>query len=419
MILKRFQSRLCEFCIRFQVSALWNRLPSLLFQVDATILMLKQVPHFCLNTFSELLVWDRWFTSVPGEAAIFWTRVQKIHSMKIMKLIHCPPCRFDAAILFLWNQVPKPIVWDKSSRCLLNNVSPMLSLFKLVDCRLSQIDGPLLCYLTRPPILLQAAAILEETDSQTHSQVLCRQSAKIHACGQLVTRYILLVFCHGSFLDPPEEFHFEKSLCEVGYPRCVCCWCHHPFVETGSQIHLWDILPACLLNSGSSMVLSLNAFAGHFAWDNWFHTSPKSCATCRQTHSDSQVYADRFQEHALWNRLPIFMLKQVPKPIMPDRSPTCLLSGGASMLSLSKLVSAACLRSMTHFCVGWAAAKSYQAAAFLSCCQTRSQVYADRFQKSALWNRYIAPFVFVVDATICCWDRFPHPFCEIACQLVC
>ena len=60
------------------------------------------------------------------------------------------------------------------------------------------------------PSLLQAAAILEEAGPQTHSQVLCRQNAKIHSCGQFVTRYVLLAFCRGSFFDPPVEFHFEK-----------------------------------------------------------------------------------------------------------------------------------------------------------------------------------------------------------------
>lgn len=106
---------------------------------------------FCSKTFSELLVWDRWFTSVSGEAVIFWTRVPKIHSMKIMKLIDCPPCGFDAAFLFLWNQVPKPIVWDKSSTCLSNNGSPMLSLFKLVGSAACLKSTAHFCVIWRRP----------------------------------------------------------------------------------------------------------------------------------------------------------------------------------------------------------------------------------------------------------------------------
>ena len=151
VVLKRFQSRLCEFSIRFQAFARWNRLPSSLFQVNARVLMVKQVPLFCSKTFSELLVWDRWFTSVSGEAVIFWTRVPKIHSMKIMKLIDCPPCGFDAAFLFLWNQVPKPIVWDKSSTCLSNNGSPMLSLFKLVGSAACLKSTAHFCVIWRRP----------------------------------------------------------------------------------------------------------------------------------------------------------------------------------------------------------------------------------------------------------------------------
>ena len=54
-----------------------------------------------------------------------------------------------------------------------------------------------------------------------------------------------------------------------------------------------------------------------------------------------------------------------------------------------------------------------------TCCQTHSdsQVYSDRFPPSPLWNRWFAMFLSLVSPCIC-WDRFPSPFCEIACQLV-
>ena len=87
-----------------------NRLPSLLFQVDATILMLKQVSHF---------LFEHVFRASGEDAVIFWTQVARIH---LMKLIDCPLCRFDAAILFSLKQVPKPILWDKSSTCLLSSL---------------------------------------------------------------------------------------------------------------------------------------------------------------------------------------------------------------------------------------------------------------------------------------------------------
>ena len=152
VVLKRFQSRLCEFSIRFQAFAQWNRLPSSLFSSERKSFDGETgSSFFCSKTFSELLVWDRWFTSVSGEAVIFWTRVPKIHSMKIMKLIDCPLCGFDAAFLFLWNQVPKPIVWDKSSTCLSNNGSPMLSLFKLVGSAACLKSTAHFCVIWRRP----------------------------------------------------------------------------------------------------------------------------------------------------------------------------------------------------------------------------------------------------------------------------
>ena len=169
-----------------------NRLPSLLFQVDAAILMLKHVSHF---------LFEHVFRASGEDAVIFWTLVARIH---LMKLIDCPLCRFDAAILFSLKQVPKPILWDKSSTCLLSSGSSInLLAVTLVSNRRH------FCVIWRSPQILSGSR--EETGWQTHSQVLCRQNAKIHSCGQLVTRYIFWLSVTDAFLfDPPVESHFEK-----------------------------------------------------------------------------------------------------------------------------------------------------------------------------------------------------------------
>ena len=196
--------------------------------------MLKQVPHFFSKTCSELLVWDRWFTSVSEEEAVFlfWTRVPKIH---LVKLIGCPPCRFDA--FCCGTRFPNPLCEINSSRVWW--ISHVIVVQNCWHCHLSLNRRPTSVWFDAAPKSLAGSCHFGKKGSQTHFQVLCRQNAKIHSCGQLAIRCIIFYFFSvtNPFLTRSWNFILKKSLCEIDSFLCFCRWFHHVFVETGSQIH--------------------------------------------------------------------------------------------------------------------------------------------------------------------------------------